>query len=223
MNGTNGRARPASGPMAFLSDIHGNLRALDAVLAELERQGVKDIYVAGDLLLGGPEPVEVFKRLSQVGAKCVRGLSDNALTQVSPSALKPVDDAQREKAQRFLETRNAIGELALKFLEKLPETRRIPMVDGSEILVVHGSPADPSVEISHDLEDEEILALLADDPADIVVCGASHVPFQRDLDGVRVINVGSVGAAPEGNVAHYTVITPQGGGTTLVEQAFVEY
>lgn len=209
--------------MAFFSDIHGNLRALDAVLDELSRRAIKDIYVAGDLLLGGEQPVEVFKRLSQIGAKCVRGVSDEALIEVRPDALRPTDDAQRAMAERFRETRNAIGELALKFLEKLPEQRRIPMVDGSEIVVVHGSPADSTVEMSHDLTDDEMMALIAGDPADIVVCGASHVPFQRDLDGVRVINVGSVGAAPEGSVAHYTVITPRSDGSTLVEQTFVEY
>lgn len=209
--------------MAFFSDIHGNLRALDAVLEELSRRAIKDIYVAGDLLLGGEQPVEVFKRLSQIGAKCVRGVSDEALIEVRPDALRPTDDAQRAMAERFRETRNAIGELALKFLEKLPEQRRIPMVDGSEIVVVHGSPADSTVEMSHDLTDDEMMALIAGDPADIVVCGASHVPFQRDLDGVRVINVGSVGAAPEGAVAHYTVITPRSDGSSLIEQTFVEY
>ncbi len=209
--------------MAFFSDVHGNLPALDAVLEELGRRGVKDIYVAGDLLLGGEQPVEVFKRLSQIGAKCVRGVSDDALIQVRPDALRPTSAEQVEMAARFRQTRDSIGELALKFLEKLPEQRRIPMVDGSEIVVVHGSPADSSVELSHDLTDDEMMALLAGDPADIVVCGASHVPFQRDLDGVRVINVGSVGAAPEGQVAHYTVITPRADGSTLIEQTFVEY
>jgi putative phosphoesterase len=209
--------------MAFLSDIHGNIRALEAVLEELSRRDVTDVYVAGDLLLGGDAPVEVFKRLSQLGAKCVRGLSDSALISVQPSSLQPEGEIQEQMAERFAQTREAVGELALKFLEKLPETRRIPMVDGSEVLVVHGSPADPTVEISHDLEDEEILALLADDPADIVVCGASHVPFQRDLDGVRVVNVGSVGAAPEGQVAHFTVITPRSDGSTLIEQSWTEY
>src|SRR5690606_30809518 len=200
------RTPPVSAPMAFLSDVHGNLRALDAVLEELERRGVKEIYVAGDLLPGGDQPVEVFKRLSQVGAKCARGTSDDARIQVRPEALRPESERERAMAERFRETRAAIGELALKFLEKLPEQRRIPMVDGSEIVVVHGSPADRSLELTHDLSDEEMMALLDGDPADIVVCGASHVPFQRELDGVRVINVGSVGAAPEGAVAHYTVI-----------------
>lgn len=208
--------------MAFFSDVHGNLPALEAVLDEIARRGITEIYVAGDLLLGGEHPVEVFKRLSQVDAKCIRGLSDNALTKVRPESLRPSDETERARAARFTETRRRIGELALKFLEKLPEERRIPLVDGSELLMVHGSPADPTVEITHDLSDDEVLALLDGDPADIVVCGASHVPFQRDLEGVRVINVGSVGAAPEGTVAHYTVITPNADGTTLIEQTYVE-
>jgi len=209
--------------MAFLSDVHGNLRALDAVLSELARAAITDIYVAGDLLLGGDQPVEVYKRLSQVGAKCIRGVSDSALISVRPDSLHPKGEAERALAERFVETRKAIGQLALKFLEKLPEERRIPLVDGSEIVVVHGSPADAMQEMSHDMEDEELMALVAGDPADIVVCGASHVPFQRDVDGVRVVNVGSVGAAPEGAVAHYTIITPRADGTTLIEQTYVEY
>jgi predicted phosphodiesterase len=62
-----------------------------------------------------------------------------------------------------------------------------------------------------------------DDPADIVVCGGSHVAFQRDIDDVvRILGVGSVGAAPEGRIAHYAVLTPRMDGT-LVEQTWVEY
>ncbi len=209
--------------MAFLSDIHGNLPALEAVLAELSRRGVSDIYVAGDLLLGGDHPVEVYQRLAQVGAKCVRGVSDDALINIKPESLRPLDDEQRERAGRFAQTQKAIGQLALKFLEKLPERRRIPIVDGSEILLVHGSPADPSVEMSHDMDDDELMMLLAEDAASIVVCGASHVPFTRELDGIRVVNVGSVGVSPEGNVAHFTVITPRMDGTTLIEQSWIEY
>ncbi|MCA9604407.1 MAG: metallophosphoesterase family protein [Myxococcales bacterium] len=216
------KPRPANAPMAFLADIHGNVAALDAVLDELRRRMIDRVYVAGDLLLGGPDPVGVYKRLQQVGAECVRGVSDAALVEVSPEKLAPASERERAMAERFLATREAIGELALKFLERLPERLRIPMMDGSEILVVHGSPLDPSTEMSHDLEDEELFHLLAGDPADVVICGASHVAFQRELEGVRVINVGSVGASPEGGLAHYTVITPRVDGM-LVEQTWVEY
>lgn len=200
---------PASGPIAFLSDVHGNLRALDAVLAELERLDVKRIYVAGDLLLGGDEPLECWHRLQALGAICTRGPSDMALGSVDPGSLVPIDNEQRKQARLFADTRAAIGDLVAERLRRLPDSQRIPLIDGREVLMVHGSPADASREIGHDLDDDEILALLDDDPADIIICGATHVPFQRAVAEYHIVNVGSVGAAPEGQVAHYTVLTPR--------------
>jgi predicted phosphodiesterase len=96
------------------------------------------------------------------------------------------------------------------------------MIDGSEILMVHGSPKDSTTEMSHDLSDEALAALLDDDPADVVICGATHVPYTRQVGEHRVVNVGSVGAAPEGNVAHFTVVTPRMEGA-IIEQTCVEY
>ena len=213
---------PAAAPIGFLSDLHGNLVALEVVLAELERLGVKRIYVAGDLLLGGDEPLRVWQRLQTVGAICTRGPSDLALGSVDPSSLVPMDDTQRRQARRFAETREAIGDLVAERLRRLPEKQRIPLVDGREVLMVHGSPADASREISHDLSDEEILSLLNDDPADIIVCGSTHVPFQRTVAEYHVVNVGSVGAAPEGQIAHYTVLTPRMSGADIL-QDWVSY
>lgn len=68
-------------------------------------------------------------------------------------------------------------------------------VEGAEILLVHGSPADPTEPFTADMTDAEMSALLGDDPADVVICGGSHVPFDRVVAGVRIINVGSVGEA----------------------------
>jgi len=213
---------PAAGPLAFLSDLHGNLAALDVVLAELERLEVKRLYVAGDLLLGGDEPLQVWQRLQALGATCTRGPSDMALASVDPQSLVPIDDEQRRQARAFSETRTAIGDLVAERLRRLPEQHRIPLIDGREVLMVHGSPADNSREISHDLDDEEILRLLDDDPADIIVCGATHVPFQRTIDDYHIVNVGSVGAAPEGQIAHYTVLTPNMSGADIL-QDWVSY
>mgnify|MGYP001813631997 FL=1 len=213
---------PAAGPIGFLSDLHGNLSALEAVLGELERLEVKRLYVAGDLLLGGEEPLEVWHRLQDRGAVCTRGPSDLALGSVDPGSLVPIDNEQRKQARLFADTRAAIGDLVAERLRRLPEQQRIPLIDGREVLMVHGSPADPSREISHDLSDDEILALLDDDPADIIVCGSTHVPFQRAVEEYHVVNVGSVGAAPEGQVAHYTVLTPRMSGADIL-QDWVSY
>jgi predicted phosphodiesterase len=200
---------PASGPLAFISDVHGNLAALDAVLAELGREDVGQLFAAGDLLFGGDEPLEVWRRLSQLGARMTMGLTDRALVEVAPSSLAPTSDEETARAKRFAATRNALGDLVIEQLRRLPETLRVPMIDGREIVMVHGSPLDPTEEITHDMSDEEVLSLVGDDPADVVICGMSHVPFERRLDELVVVNVGSVGAAPEGQVAHYTILTPR--------------
>ena len=213
---------PAASPMAFLSDLHGNLPALEAVLEEIHRRDVRRIYVAGDLLLGGQEPLEVWKRLQAEGAICTRGPSDTALGSLDPNSLLPVDAEQRERARRFAETREAIGDLVAERLRRLPEQLRIPLIDGRELLMVHGSPADNTREISYDLTDEEVIELLAEDPADIIVCGATHVPFQRAVDEHHVVNVGSVGAAPEGTTAHYTIVSPKMDGAQIL-QDWVHY
>lgn len=213
---------PIAGSIALLADVHGNLVALDAVLDDLRRREIRDVYVAGDLLFGGDDPLGVWRRLVEVKAKCVRGLSDAALATLDPDSMKPENDVHRERLERFLRTREAVGELVLKYLERLPDSLRIPLIDGREIVVVHGSPADPTIEIGHDLGDEELMALIADDPADIVACGGSHVPFQREIEGVRVLGLGSVGQSPEGGVAHYAIVTPRMEGT-IVEQAWVRY
>jgi predicted phosphodiesterase len=208
---------PAAKSMAFLSDIHGSLAPLEAVLAELARRDVTEIYVAGDLLLGGDEPLEVWRLLQSVNARCTRGASDTALCMIDPDSLQPTDDAQRASAERFTRTRTALGELVLQSIRRLPERLRIPMIDGREILMTHESPVATGAELSHDLSDEELVELLDSDPADIFVVGATHVPFQRALTGAHVINVGSVGQAAGGGVAHFTLVHPRVDGTEILQ------
>lgn len=216
------RTNPASEPMAFLSDVHGNTSALEAVLDELNRRLVKDIFIAGDLILGGPAPMEAWKIIQRANARCVSGPSDVALARVDAKLLRPHDEDEAEKVRQFAAAQKALGEIVLKRLAQLPRQLRLPMIDGRELLLVHGSPKDPFEAMSHDMEEEELRVLLADDPADIVICGGTHVPFIREIDEVHVVNVGSVGDAPEGKFAHYTIVTPNAAGATF-EQSYVEY
>ena len=201
-----------------LSDVHGDLDALRAVLATAERRSFHKLLIAGDLVFPGPEPLETWRRLSAAGALMAQGLSDRAVATLDPDVLSlrsPQTDAERFRLDRMRATRAALGELILERLRRLPLRVRVPLEDGTELLLVHGSPSDPAEPMTHDMTDEELNALIGDDPADVVVCGASHVPFDRTVGGVRVVNVGSVGEAPtnEGpRVAHATWIesTPRG-------------
>jgi predicted phosphodiesterase len=197
-----------------VSDIHGHLDALRAVLATAERRAFHRLLIAGDLVFPGPEPLETWRRVTAAGALIVQGLTDRAVVTLDPDALRPQTDRERERLERMRVTREALGELIVQRIRRLPTHARVALEDGGELLLVHGSPADPGEELTHDMSDDEINALLGDDPADVVVCGASHVPFDRVVGGVRVINVGSVGEAPGAGerVAHATWIesTPHG-------------
>jgi predicted phosphodiesterase len=208
-----------------LSDIHGHADALAAVLATAERRGYTRILVAGDLCFPGPKPLETWRRLTQAGATCVQGVGDRALATLDLDKVRPRSDHERARLDRLSEVRNELGQLILARLARLPPTFRLPLDDGGELVLVHGSPADPLEPFTHDMTDEEVSALIGDDPADLVICGGSHVPFDRVVSGVRVINVGSVGEAPTGpGVSHAhadATFLETRGSEVLVEQFVV--
>jgi predicted phosphodiesterase len=181
-----------------VSDIHGNLDALRAVLATAERRSFHKLLVAGDVVFPGAEPLETWRRLTAAGAIMVQGVSDKALATLDPNALRPRSEHERNMIERMKAVRTELGDLILERIKRLPTHVRIPLEDGGELLLVHGSPVDPAEAITHDMTDDEVDALLGDDPADVIVCGMSHVPFHRTLGDVHIVNVGSIGEAPDG-------------------------
>lgn len=205
-----------------ISDIHGHLDALRAILATAERRNFQKLLVAGDIVFPGPEPLETWKRLAGAGAVLVQGVTDKAIATLDPASIRCGSEHERRRVDRMRQARAELGDVILGRLKRLPTHVRFPLEDGRELLLVHGSPADPSEALSFDMSDEELNLLLGDDPADVVVCGMSHTPFDRMVGDVRIINVGSVGEAPDGvdaaasdrrgTVAHATWIesSPQG-------------
>jgi predicted phosphodiesterase len=203
--------------MRFLciSDVHGNAAALRAVIEEAKARDFQQVLVCGDLVFPGPEPLETWHLLLEHRAVCVQGLSDRAIAMVDPSKLVPATQDQRVRLERLVEAKQRLGELIVARLGKLPLVVRLPLENAEELLLVHGSPADPTEPFTADMTDDEMLALVGDDPADVIVCGGSHVPFHRELDGIHIVNVGSVGEAPSGGVAHGTLIDAGPFGMTL--------
>lgn len=199
-----------------ISDIHGHAAALAAVLATAERIGYGKLLVAGDLCFPGPEPLATWRRLTQTGAVCVQGVGDRALATLDVSGVVPRDAQEHSRLGRLSDTRAELGELILRRLARLPTTVRLGLEDGRELLVVHGSPADAMEPFTHDMSDEQLMALIADDPADVILCGGSHVPFDRTVAGVRVLGVGSVGEAPGGH-ADATLVTTSASGLEAMQ------
>ena len=194
--------------MRFLcvSDIHGQADLLRALMREADAYGWDQLVACGDLCFPGPEPLAVWKLLVENRALCVQGLGDRALAQVDPSKLAAASPGEKSRIERLKQVHAELGELIIARLGKLPPTASVTLESGHSMLVVHGSPADPSEPLTFDMSDDEILALLGDEPGDIVICGGSHVPFEREVADVRIVNVGSVGEAPEGGVAHGAIV-----------------
>jgi predicted phosphodiesterase len=181
-----------------VSDIHGNLDALRAVLATAEKRAFHKLLVAGDIVFPGPHPLETWRRLTAAGAVMVQGVSDKALATLDPNVLRPRSDHERAMIERMKAVRTELGDLVLERVKRLPTHVRIPLENGGELLLVHGSPADPAEALTFDMTDEEVDALIGDDPADVIVCGMSHTPFHRSIGDIQIINVGSIGEAPDG-------------------------
>jgi len=211
-----------------VSDIHGNLDALRAVLATAERRAFHKLLVAGDVVFPGldeassAQPLETWRRLTAAGAVMVQGVTDRAIATLDPSKIEPKSERDQKMVERMRDVRAELGDLVLERLRRLPTQVRFPLEDGGELLLVHGSPADPSEAMTQDMSDEELSALIGDDPADVVVCGMSHVPFERVVGTTRIVNVGTVGESPydvepraEPMVAHATWIESRPSGVTV--------
>jgi putative phosphoesterase len=172
--------------VAVLADIHGNLPALEAALADVERADVDRVVLAGDVV-SGPMPGEVLDELSVLGSDAlwVRGNADREL---GP----------------WVEER--LTEEQVAFLRGLPDVQRVDVDGLGPTLVCHGSPRSDEELLTVLTPDERLREALAGVSEDVVVCGHTHHQFDRTVDGTRLVNAGSVGMPYEGRPGAYWVL-----------------
>src|SRR5436190_7444663 len=125
--------------VALFSDMHGNAIALDAVLAELEREPTDEIVCLGDVAQGGAQPAEVVDRLRELGWRCVFGNSDEFLLTRDPGAVD-LDEAARGRVLAVgAWSRDRVGPERLELLRTFEPSVQLEL-DGSTIVCCHGSP-----------------------------------------------------------------------------------
>ena len=193
--------------MALLSDIHGNPIALEAVLADSQAcGGVDEYWVLGDLAAGGYDPAGTLERLVELpNVRFVRGNGDRALVVGEPGPSLTGLRADPSQAVRQLEVAVLFawshGHVAaggwLPWLAQLPLEQRCTLPDGTRLLAAHAAPGSDGSDgrgrtITPAHTDEQLRALLARCEAELVCVGHTHWPLDRSVDGVRVVNVGSV-------------------------------
>jgi putative phosphoesterase len=172
--------------VAVLNDVHANLPALEAVLAEVERERPDAIVFGGDLVFG-PLPRETLEAMLSLGdrARFVLGNADRWFVDVYDARIEP----EPEDAWLVEE----LDASRRDFFAALP--KRLAMdVDGlGSILFCHGSPRSEDEIITAITTEERLRPMLDDVEQSVVVCGHTHVQFDRVVAGTRVVNAGSVG------------------------------
>jgi predicted phosphodiesterase len=185
--------------IAVISDIHANLTALDAVIADLRRHSVDLVVQGGDLVSGGPRPAEVIDRVRDMKWPGVFGNTDEMLwipervaeVLVAPS-LHPIRDLLL--TQTIPSTIDLIGRDRLAWLRALP--RR--WADGG-LSVVHAGPDDVWQNIPATTPDEELARVYAPLLSKCVVYGHIHQPYIRHVAAFSVANAGAVGLPYDGD------------------------
>ncbi|HYZ02436.1 MAG TPA: metallophosphoesterase family protein [Candidatus Binatia bacterium] len=179
--------------IAALHDIHGNLPALEAVLGEVEAAGVDRIVLGGDVSLG-PMPTETLEVLWKLGDRVValHGNTDREqVTVFDGGAPNPrLPDDWREATiwtGRVLERRHR------DYLAGLPPTLTFDVDRVGRVLFCHATPQNDLDVFTSASAEERVAPMLAGVDADLVVCGHTHMQFDRRFGGVRVVNAGSVG------------------------------
>ncbi|MBS1602712.1 MAG: metallophosphoesterase family protein [Bacteroidetes bacterium] len=214
--------------IALLADIHGNAVALEAVLANIDREGGADEYwILGDVVALGPDPVGVMERLALLpGLRMIRGNTDRYVVfgdRPSPTLDEARQDPKLlptlvEVAGTFAWTQGMVTAAGLfERLRDLPLELRVTLPDGTRLLGVHASPQrDDGTGVYPGIKDHELEALF-DGCDDTLVCmGHTHLPFEHRWKGIHLVNPGAVSLSLTADRdAHYAILEATRDGYTL--------
>lgn len=201
--------------IALFSDIHANLPALQAVLADMDNQNLDAVYCLGDLVGYATWPNEVVAEIRKRKIPTIAGNYDEGVGLSSPNcgcAYKT--DTEKDLGQQSIDYTNSIvTEQSRQYLRMLPRHIRLTFMDDSreenkiELLMVHGSPRKINEYLFEDRPEKSFIRLCEEANADIMFFGHTHKPYHRAMlyeqDGEtryrHAVNIGSVGKPKDGD------------------------
>jgi len=179
--------------LAFISDIHSNLEALNAVLKDIKKKKIDRIFCVGDIIGYNSNPNEVCEILKKSKILMIKGNHDANLD------LKNLGWFNPYAQEALIWTVKNIKKENRNFLLKLPITYQ-EKIEDKKLFLVHGSPNDPLYGYTlPNIDNNTLEGFLEKVKADILVTGHTHLPFIRKLKSGIVINSGSVGQPRDGN------------------------
>ena len=184
--------------IALISDVHANMPALDAVLDHARKQDAKAIWNSGDLVGYGAYPEEVVQRLQGDDVLNTIGSYD---VQVLRFKKRKERWRRKKSLEEYLALEWAYGQLSKKsrrYLRFLSQEMRMT-IKGRRMLLTHGCPGHSEKSAGPNKPPEALVRLAREAGADLIVCGRTHKPSARQVDGVWFINPGSVGLPVDGD------------------------
>jgi putative phosphoesterase len=185
--------------VAALYDIHGNLPALEAVIAEVDEARADLVLVGGDVVTG-PFPSKTLERLGGLRDRAyfIRGNADRVLVE---DAGEPTGPSPWPERQAW--TRAQLTDDQRRLLATLAHTAAMEVGGLGEVLFCHGSPRSDEEIITRVTSPERLSEIMSGVGQRVVVCGHTHVQFDRMIGGVRLVNAGSVGMPYEDEPGAY--------------------
>ncbi len=186
--------------IGIFSDVHSNLPALEAVLADIDAAGVDARYALGDLVGYAPWPNEVLQRLRTDAFPIVMGNYDDGTgferNECGCAYTNPTEKALGDES--FAWTKAHTSEVNKAWLRTLlPEVRFT--AHGKRYLLVHGSPRRINEYLYEDKPDATFARIAAGAQADVIICGHTHRPYDKTVGAAQFINVGSAGKPKDGD------------------------
>jgi len=199
---------------AVITDIHGNLPALEAALGRIEALRIGRVYCGGDLVGYGPHPNEVCALIEDRGIPTIYGNYDYAIARdLDDCGCAYVTQHDRELGQRSVAWTLAHTDARAKaFMRELPFDLRFAL-GGRRVRLVHGSPRKVNEYLFEDKPARRFERIAADADCDVLVFGHTHRPWVREHGGVLFVNCGSVGKPKDGDPrASFALLTATGHG-----------
>jgi putative phosphoesterase len=187
--------------IAALYDVHGNLPALEAALSEVGDEGVDHVLSGGDLLLG-PQPSECLELLRERDAIFIRGNADRMVADAA--------GADDRWADRIAWAATQLTETELEFARSWPKASSVDVEGLGAVLFCHGTPRSDEEIITAITPPKRLDPILDGVAEPVIVCGHTHVQFDRRLGDRRIVNAGSVGLPYEGRtgIACWALLGP---------------
>jgi predicted phosphodiesterase len=210
---------------ALLSDIHANLPALEAVLADIASKEIASVFHLGDLVGYAPWPNETVKLLRDSGIEGVSGNYDSTVATDYKHCGCAYEDPHQEELSHLSyawtrenvspETKAALGRLPFS-LELTPFGGHLA---GPRVILVHGTPTLNTLYWTEDRSDDFCLSMARHADAkkgDVIAFGHTHLPWKREVEGIHFVNTGSVGRPKDGDWrAGYVVLDVTLDGVTI--------